>query len=415
MSHKKLVCLAIGDPHFKINNTSHSQEFVDKSLEFIDQNPIIDIIVVLGDVHDKHQVAHTVISTAVSEYFRQLQARKPLFIVVGNHDRPNNQDHLSSIHSFNDMKSWSNTYVVDQVLDVTINDFRLVFVPYVYPGRFNEALNTIDDPLHKTAMIFAHQEFEGVKMGHIKSVKGDKWHKGFPWIVTGHIHDYWFNGQNIIYTGTPMQHAFGDSADKTISVYVISDNSKKLDDYTGCNVIKVEDDLKTKLVNNLPNPEQIQIRCQWDYFFPRYNKGNKVDLNNDTHFYLPVNITDNTEISFYDVKETRIDLKLIKRRIKRIAVEKILAFVPDPNYLEKVIIVGTFGKCQAVKDMDYIKELEKKVVKVDYSYIEDETIISEALDDKPSSQTSYLADLYQAVSDDERKVRLLQDIFRELN
>lgn len=68
------------------------------------------------------------------------------------------------------------------------------------------------------SIVFAHQEFYGAKMGHMISVKGDKLPLNHPFVVTGHIHDYQKPQANILYTGTPIQHSFGDTVDKTISL-----------------------------------------------------------------------------------------------------------------------------------------------------------------------------------------------------
>jgi predicted phosphodiesterase len=70
----------------------------------------------------------------------------------------------------------------------------------------------------KSSIVFAHQEFYGAKMGHMISENGDKLPLNHPFVVTGHIHDYQRPQANILYTGTPIQHAFGDTVDKTISL-----------------------------------------------------------------------------------------------------------------------------------------------------------------------------------------------------
>ena len=403
-----LVCLTIGDPHFKTVNTSHSDEFVKNSLQFIDDNlDLIDIIIILGDVHDKHKLTHIYISTAVSDYFRQLQQRKPLFILVGNHDRQNNQDHLSNIHPFNDMKLWNNTYIVDQILEVNIKGHRVIMTPYVYPGRFNEALNEIGNPLDNTSVIFAHQEIEGVKMGAYDSVEGDKWLPEYPWLISGHIHDYWTNNNNIVYTGTPMQHGFADSVDKTISLFTIPHISTEL---------PTSSDTFT-MIEELPPLQTIvsqkgiidSIRARYDYYLCRGNQGLSF---NQVPLYQNILRLPQSKIIKVALEETRIDLKLTKRRLLKIPADRALQFVPDKNYLEKVIIVGTFGECKALKELDYIKQLEKQVCKLDYKYIDNNQEIVDSLTATDNTRISYLDSLQQAVSEQPRKERLLREIIQ---
>jgi len=74
----------------------------------------------------------------------------------------------------------------------------------------------------KSTCIFAHQEFKGAKMGAIISEEGDPWSLDLPLVISGHIHDYDHLQTNIIYTGTPIQHAFGDRSDKTVSWFTFN-------------------------------------------------------------------------------------------------------------------------------------------------------------------------------------------------
>ena len=378
---KSLCVLAIGDPHFKINNVEHSCEFVDKTLVFIDDNPQIDLIIVLGDVHDKHQYTHIAISSHVSKFFQELHNRKPVYLVVGNHDRQNNSDFLSDIHPFNDMKLWPNMTVVDHVIETNIKGHKLVFVPYVPPGRFEEALNTIQNPLENTAVIFAHQEFYGAPMGAIKSVVGDKWPIHYPYVISGHIHDYWFNGKNIIYVGTPMQHAFGDRQDKTLSLYQIDG------EYDICGV-------------SVPPPETNEEMV---------NVNGKLIGNDFLSEYI-------VEYKRYKVLETRIDLHMKKREIIRVSVDRIHEFRPNPAKLQKLIIVGTKGQIQALQKWFGLENLKKTVAKVDYDYIEDTTDLQQALDNEIPTEdnVSYMESLYAQVESKPLHLKILHELFGSL-
>ena len=63
-------------------------------------------------------------------------------------------------------------------------------------------------------------------MGALVSETGDIWDTSDPPVFSGHIHDYQQPQENILYTGTPFQHSFGDSPDKNIFILEI-DESKK--------------------------------------------------------------------------------------------------------------------------------------------------------------------------------------------
>ncbi len=214
--------LVIGDPHFKVGNVQESEEMVKKLIELAkEKKPTF--IVCLGDILHRHETIHVSPLMRAEEMIRLLSEIAPTFLIVGNHDRPNNSNYLTNEHPFNAMKKWNNTYIVDKVVDSTIKNKRFLFVPYVPPGKFMDALNTIKNPLKETTAIFAHQEFYGAKMGAIISQSGDKWSLDNPPVISGHIHDYDKPQSNIIYVGTPFQHSFGDSAKKTISIFNFGD------------------------------------------------------------------------------------------------------------------------------------------------------------------------------------------------
>ena len=146
----------------------------------------------------------------------------------------NNQQYLTENHWLNSMKEWDNTIIVDKVVTEKINDQVFVFAPYVPPGRFEEALNTLDDEYKtdwkKANCIFAHQEFFGCKMGAITSVEGDKWPLDYPEIVSGHIHSKQRPQKNIYYSGSAMQHAFGESTKNIIAHFTFTNNKYDLDE-----------------------------------------------------------------------------------------------------------------------------------------------------------------------------------------
>lgn len=246
-NYEKMKVLVIGDPHFKVGNIPESDEMVDRLVKVAKTiNP--RFIVVLGDVLHRHEKIHVSPLMRAEKMVRLLSEISPTYLIIGNHDRPNNSNYLTDEHPFNAMKLWNNTTVVDKVYQEVIDDKRFVFVPYVPPGKFEDALNTISDPLVNTVAIFCHQEFYGAKMGAIKSQAGDKWPTTHPLVISGHVHDYDTLQPNLIYVGTPMQHAFGDRDDKTVSIFTFSDQ--------GWNQDRVDLGLKKRIITYL-TPEKI--------------------------------------------------------------------------------------------------------------------------------------------------------------
>ena len=113
----------------------------------------------------------------------------------------------------NALKKWDNVTIVDKV----IVESGVTFCPYVFPGRFTEALDTVPGS-SESSIIFCHQEFRGCDMGVVKSVDGDDPDKFKSLVVSGHIHDNQRLSKNIYYVGAPLQHTFSEKEKRVLFV-----------------------------------------------------------------------------------------------------------------------------------------------------------------------------------------------------
>lgn len=215
--------LVIGDPHFKVSNVRETDLMVIAILRQA-KSLLPDIIVVLGDVLDRHESIHVTPLTKSVIFLMKLSEIAPTYVLIGNHDMKNNRQFLPEEHPFVALKYVNNNriFICDTTQSVFIKNERYVFVPYVPPGRFLEALNKVDG-WQTAKCIFAHQEFRGAQMGAIVSTEGDEWSLDNPFVISGHIHDYQELKLNILYVGTPIQHTYSDSQIKTISLFVFGD------------------------------------------------------------------------------------------------------------------------------------------------------------------------------------------------
>ncbi len=215
-----ITALIIGDTHFKVSNVRETDPMVEEIVKLAsDIKP--DIIVLLGDILDRHETIHVSPLTRAIKFMSRLVEIADTYVLIGNHDLKNNRQFLSDEHPFVSVKYWNhihhNIKIIDTTTTVKIKNHIFVFVPYVPPGSFREALEYSNEWKYATC-IFAHQEFKGCKMGAITSIEGDEWSLSHPFVVSGHIHDYQEPQVNILYTGTPIQHAYGDHHDKTVSL-----------------------------------------------------------------------------------------------------------------------------------------------------------------------------------------------------
>jgi DNA repair exonuclease SbcCD nuclease subunit len=221
--------LAIGDPHFKVDNTDESTMFIDNLKRWIDEHlHELCKIIVLGDILHTHEKIHTVALNNAVEFFKMLTSFGiPVYALVGNHDATSNTIFLTNNHWLNTLKGWDNLTIVDYPIKISYNYSNtsdIVLCPYVPDGRFVEALNHVNS--WKDALIvFGHQLINGAKMGMIVATDVEEWKEEYPYLISGHIHDKQQIRVNAYYTGSSMQHSFGESGDKSLCLISVSDRN----------------------------------------------------------------------------------------------------------------------------------------------------------------------------------------------
>jgi len=206
LNKNKMKFLFIGDLHIKTDN-SEEIDILMIEIDRICSLEKYDYIIVGGDVMHYHERLFTQCLNKSLHFLNKLAKIAYTYVLVGNHDYVNNSEFLTENHWMNSLKTVDNLQIVDNVLE--FEDF--ILCPYVYAGRFIEALETVTKNWCQKKLIFAHQEFKGCKMGAIISIEGDEWKEEYPYVISGHIHDNQKVGNNIYYPGTPLQHSFGDS------------------------------------------------------------------------------------------------------------------------------------------------------------------------------------------------------------
>jgi DNA repair exonuclease SbcCD nuclease subunit len=221
--------LVIADTHFENKNEIETNMMCDKIYEIVLNNKP-DIVVSLGDnLHTHEHIGMSPLKRAIKFLHTLSQMCAHLYVLIGNHDRPNNTAFLTEDSPFTACKLWRNITIVDKVYTAEYNKTKLAFVPYVPIGRFMEALateNVTEENINEYSIIFAHQEFKGCKMGAMLSVNGDEWKPEYPMCISGHIHDHQHLQGNILYPGTPYQISYGSAPSKGVLMVEIKDNKE---------------------------------------------------------------------------------------------------------------------------------------------------------------------------------------------
>jgi DNA repair exonuclease SbcCD nuclease subunit len=226
-SHDRVVILVIGDPHFKKTNIPECHELIKQVINVV-KSKKPDFVVIMGDLLDTHNIIDVTPLNLLYKFIKELAALVETFILVGNHDMKNNKQFLTSEHSLNTFKDISNVHVCDFPLVYPFgNGVSALFCPYVFPGRFEEALAKVVPKVNDVfnwgniGVIFAHQEFRGCSYGSStsrSSTTGDVWYDDRPLVISGHIHERQ-KLSNIHYVGSALQHDFGDVSDKFLTLY----------------------------------------------------------------------------------------------------------------------------------------------------------------------------------------------------
>ena len=242
--------LAIGDPHFKVDNIEESKILTDNLSLFLSQNTDIEIIVVLGDILHNHEKLHTVALNNAINFFTMLTSHKRrCFCLVGNHDATSNTIFLSDNHWMNVLKGWDGLTIVDHPIIEFINETEYITLcPYVPDGRFTEALSHIisttklsDTTIRindwkQSKCIFSHQLFNGVKMGAIMAQNVEEWKEEYPFCINGHIHENQRPQDNLYIPGSAMQEGYGDMSDKIVALITLTNDKIPIIDEIDLNI-----------------------------------------------------------------------------------------------------------------------------------------------------------------------------------
>jgi DNA repair exonuclease SbcCD nuclease subunit len=329
--------LFIGDPHIK-NDNSQEIDILIKEIERVFTLTRPDFIIIAGDVMHYHEKIYTPALNKSLDFIRAVSQLAFTYILVGNHDYENNSQFLSQNHWMNALKKWDRVKIVDDV----VNETDYMLVPYVFPGRFVEALETKTDMLEwkRKKVIFAHQEFKGCKMGSILSTEGDSWGVDDPQVVSGHIHDNQKVG-NVYYPGTPLHHTFGDNDEKVLCVVDISTNNVNITDYP-LNVPKKQ--IMKASLRELTSKKELKDFVQ------------RIEENMSAKIKVKI---DGTTEEFRLFKETREYKELVEKGVKfQLQREK-----------------GHISENEEVKEVGHFKDILEKMVD------EDEEMVRELYDE----------------------------------
>lgn len=322
--------LFIGDPHFKVSNIPQVQVFITK-IEKLVINTQPDLIVIAGDILHCHEKINTIPLNEAYHFITKMTKVCKTIILVGNHDYINNSQYLTENHWMNGLKPWNNIVIVDKPFELKHQNQTFIFVPYVPPGKFIQAMDEFNLDWKSADCIFAHQEFRGCEMGAIVSECGDVWDKQYPQIVSGHIHTYQVMN-NIYYPGSAMQHNFGEMSKHIIPILTFRPCRQQPDTKSILKINEVDLKLPCKKViyTDIKDIEQyrtLDTKGSLDTINLRISASNsQFKTFRKTALYKQLR-KKNIKISYYT--DTGTDLKLDMAINKSVGKRKIIKIIKD--------------------------------------------------------------------------------------
>lgn len=275
-----LKVLVIGDPHFQAENLPEVIEMI-KKVHQVAQEKQPNLIVVLGDLLHTHEKVHVDPLNQAYLFIQMLRGICKTYVLVGNHDMTSNGQFLNDRHWMNGMKEWDNVVIVDRIMTHEENGLHFVLAPYVYPGRFFEALATCEKDWKSADCIFAHQELRGCQLGSMISEEGDTWPETYPLVISGHIHTKHWSQENVYYPGSVLQHAFGegnsptDGSAKTISMISFESKMKPV-------VTEIDLGMSRKCIVYVKASDMLTDKSHWEEIHEKTEKivqnGDKVKI-----------------------------------------------------------------------------------------------------------------------------------------
>jgi len=214
------ICV-VGDPHFKKTNQKETDILVEDCIKLVKYKKP-EFTVILGDVYDEGEYIHHTCIKRVNNFILRLRDLCHVYILVGNHDRPNNRVYLTDDHPFELFSYLSNVTIVYRCHTFEWRNKKICMMPYVPNGMFHQACNDCNINITDYDLFFCHQEFKHCSTNLITKSDCDEWLSYYPFCVAGHIHKKQTIGNNLIYPGTPYQVKFDEDTDK--GIYIMNEN-----------------------------------------------------------------------------------------------------------------------------------------------------------------------------------------------
>ena len=251
----------------KNNSSVHNQDCMDYIKWFAKH--VVDedakAIVFMGDWFENRNAINVATLNRSLEGLRHLNSLGlPIYFCVGNHDlfHRENRNEFSTYH----YTQFDNVNLVNEKLEVTINDQKLMFYPFLFRKEYPAAAAEIEK--YKPDYVFGHFEFKNfVVTGSDRKIEHGPDHTLFKipkYLFSGHFHKRQVQ-DNVIYIGNTFPTNYGDAWDDQRGMCILDMDTHDVEfiDWEQCpkyRKVKLSDVLEGKI----DFPAKCRVRCLVD-------------------------------------------------------------------------------------------------------------------------------------------------------
>lgn len=188
------------------------QSFSWMNQQFIENK--VDMIVNAGDLMDSDFIKARE-GSALAEAFSKLTIDKPIYHLVGNHEKEDKNNRYTSVS----LLDQNNLYVV--INEPTKLNDEISFLPYI------SEVDSIDLDKISNKILISHMNYEGMSLGRVTLSTGinmDYASSKFELILNGHIHTASsYHSGKILNIGSMFGHGFDDNYELSYPCIMILD------------------------------------------------------------------------------------------------------------------------------------------------------------------------------------------------
>lgn len=215
----KIAAVCITDTHLKESNIDINKAIFEQAMQFCLNNNI-KTLYHKGDIFQSRKAQTLLVLNAFLEILDKLHTNNiKLIAIPGNHDKTDYNSYDSFLDPFE-------THPALQLIRragwiVENKDYAIAMVPFFSDERYVQEITSLKKTNSKKRFCLTHIGVNEAVMNNgivVQSNVKTELFKDFNTVLIGHYHDQQELDKNIFYSGSSIQHNFGEMDDKGLTV-----------------------------------------------------------------------------------------------------------------------------------------------------------------------------------------------------